>query len=1198
MGQGTQSISFSTTPPASPAVGGSGYVPAASATSSLTVTITVDASATSVCSLVSGTVHYLAAGNCVLDANQAGDTDWSAATQVQQSFGIGASAQTITFTSTAPVNAQVAGSTYTVTADGGASGNPVVFTIDASTSPAGACTILGAVVSFAHAGTCVIDANQAGDGNYSAAAQQQQSFTVSPGDQTVSFSTSAPVAAKVGGTGYIPAGTATSGLTTDIHINPSASGVCSISSGTVTFQHVGSCVVDLNQAGDADWNAATEVQQTFSVGQGVQTVSITSTPGTRKVAGTAYTLTATTGSGLAPTFGVGASTPANACSVVGSTVTFLHAGTCEVTADQAGNTDWSAAAQTTQSFTVSKGDQTVAFDTSAPVGAVVADAGYTPTASATSSLAATITVDAGSSAVCSISGGHVTFLTAGSCVLDANQAGNTDWNAAAQVQQTVTVGKGTQTVSFSSLAPVAAVVAGTGYTPTASATSGLTSVITVDASASGVCSISSGTVSFQHVGTCVLNVNQAGNANWNAASQVQQSFSVGKGSQSVSFSTTAPDSRPVQGTAYVPAASATSGLTATIAVDAATTNGACTFDGTSVHFVHAGSCVINATQAGGTDWNAASTVTQTISVTKADQIVAFDTGAPAGAVVGDAGYTPTASATSGLDVVITVDASTAGACTISAGHVTFVHAGSCLLNANQSGDADWNDAVQVQQTVTVGQGSQTVTITSTAPVSPASGDTYVVIATASSGLDPVLSIDPASSAVCHISGSTVTFDAVGACTILADQPGDADWLAATGDSQLVSVGNLAPVCTGASVSVRMSVASSGIADCTDNELDPLTYEVVDSTDAHAATTPAFTGATWSYTSAAGYTGAASFTYRACDAIVCSDPVTVSLTVANAPVTAGTPVPYPAIRATTTTPINVLAAATAGAGDTGQPFWISAVTQGGKGRVTFTASTVTYDPSGCTTGTDYFQYTVTDGLTTATGYVFLTVNKPGAGGLPVTPITDTPSVGMVGNGTLNATVPVKVAWCGVVKAGVALRGYRVDLSTNGGSTYPTALFNTTTATSSIRQLTPGITFRWRALTVDAAGRRSAYVASPTAKARVYQENSTSLAYTGSWGTTANLNASGRSMRWAATGASSVQLTGVMRQFAVVAPKAATYGSFTVWVDGVQVATVSEKATTAAWRRLVYVGTVTAGTHTVTLVPVGNGKVFVDALVTLQ
>jgi len=87
--------------------------------------------------------------------------------------------------------------------------------------------------------------------------------------------------------------------------------------------------------------------------------------------------------------------------------------------------------------------------------------------------------------------------------------------------------RATQTVKFTSTAPTKALVSGATYAPTASATSKLTVAITVDSSASAVCSISAtGVVSFHTAGTCLLDANQAGNVDYNAATQVQQSFAV------------------------------------------------------------------------------------------------------------------------------------------------------------------------------------------------------------------------------------------------------------------------------------------------------------------------------------------------------------------------------------------------------------------------------------------------------------------------------------------------------------------------------------------------------------------------------------------------------------------------------------------------------------------------------------------------
>src|SRR5258707_4932918 len=91
--------------------------------------------------------------------------------------------------------------------------------------------------------------------------------------------------------------------------------------------------------------------------------------------------------------------------------------------------------------------------------------------------------------------------------------------------------------------------------------SGLTVALTILPWASAVCSIAGSTVSFTAVGTCVVDGDQAGDANYNAAPQAQQTFTVGKGSQTISFTSTAPAGAPVGGPTYNVTATATSGLT-------------------------------------------------------------------------------------------------------------------------------------------------------------------------------------------------------------------------------------------------------------------------------------------------------------------------------------------------------------------------------------------------------------------------------------------------------------------------------------------------------------------------------------------------------------------------------------------------------------------------------------------------------------
>ena len=177
VGRATQAIAFISSPPADPTYGGS-YAPGATGGGSGNpVVFSVDGSSTSdACSYTSGLVDFTGLGTCVLDANEAGNGDYLAAPEVQQSFTIGQAPQAIAFTSTVPASTVVS-DTYTPSTNGGASGNPVGVSIDGSSTP-GACTYSNGAVSFTGLGSCVIDANQAGDTDYLAAPETRQSLVI------------------------------------------------------------------------------------------------------------------------------------------------------------------------------------------------------------------------------------------------------------------------------------------------------------------------------------------------------------------------------------------------------------------------------------------------------------------------------------------------------------------------------------------------------------------------------------------------------------------------------------------------------------------------------------------------------------------------------------------------------------------------------------------------------------------------------------------------------------------------------------------------------------------------------------------------------------------------------------------------------------------------------------------------------------
>jgi hypothetical protein len=150
-----------------------------------------------------------------------------------------------------------------LSAEGGGSGNPVVFTVDPSSDP-GVCSVSGTTVTFNQPGSCVIDANQAGNDTYAAAPQVQRTISVGKKAQSISFNP--PASAFVGDSATLSAQGGGSGNPVVFTVAPASAQVCTITNGTtVNYTAAGSCVIDANQAGNDTYAAAPPVQRAITV---------------------------------------------------------------------------------------------------------------------------------------------------------------------------------------------------------------------------------------------------------------------------------------------------------------------------------------------------------------------------------------------------------------------------------------------------------------------------------------------------------------------------------------------------------------------------------------------------------------------------------------------------------------------------------------------------------------------------------------------------------------------------------------------------------------------------------------------------------------------------------------------------------------------------------------------------------------------
>jgi len=264
-----QSIAFSSAP--SLTLGGSASVVA---TASSGLAVSFSSMAPTVCAVNSstGVVTSLAAGTCIIAANQSGNSHYAPAPQATQSIPVMFNPdQTISFAAAPTLSL---GGTANVSASA-SSGLPVVY----SSTTTAVCTVdsnSGLVIDLT-TGTCTIAANQAGDGNFNPAMQATQTLTVSipsvvtvPGVPTGVIAT----AGNSSNTVIVSAGATNSGGSpiTGYTVTSSPAGITATGTASpITANCPSSCagyafsILATNAVGDGAPSAFTDVITTYKV---------------------------------------------------------------------------------------------------------------------------------------------------------------------------------------------------------------------------------------------------------------------------------------------------------------------------------------------------------------------------------------------------------------------------------------------------------------------------------------------------------------------------------------------------------------------------------------------------------------------------------------------------------------------------------------------------------------------------------------------------------------------------------------------------------------------------------------------------------------------------------------------------------------------------------------------------------------------
>ncbi|MDI9239079.1 autotransporter domain-containing protein [Lysobacter sp. LF1] len=781
----SQTIAF-----ANPGAQNFGATPTLTAIANSGLTVSFSSSTTGVCTITSGgALTFITAGSCTVNADQAGNAATNAATTVSQTFTVNAvtpGAPTVgtatagntqaTVTFTAPASnggASITG--YTVTA------NPGGATASGASSP---ITVTGLTNGVAYTFT-VTATNSAGTGAASAA-----SNSITPASaQTITFAN--PGAQNFGTTPIITA-SSDSGLT--VSFTSTTTGVCTITSGgTLTFVSAGTCTINADQAGNSSFLAATQVSRSFTVNSVVPgaPVSVVATAGDTQAL-VAFTAPASTGGSTITGYTVTVS-PADVAPVNGASspivVTGLTNGqayTFTVTADNLAGT---GPASSASNSVTPKATQTITF-----VNPGAQNFGTTPTLTATSDSGLTPTFTSSTTGVCTItSGGALTFVTAGACTINADQAGNGSYLAATQVSRSFTVNgtaPGAPTIGT-------AVIAGANSATvsfTAPAYSGGTSVTgyTVTSSPGGL--IASGTAS-----PIVISGLASGQA---YTFTVRATNASGTGASSAASNTVTPAPALVlstgalatatHATAFAQALVVTGGaapFTFTVASGALPRGVALDSDGTLSGTPEETGRFSFTAEVRDANSTVAMQAYELVVAASAQSITGF-TANPTAPVFAPNG-TFTVSATGGASANPVVFATTTPAvCRVTAATVTMLSIGRCSLTADQAGDANHQVAAQVSLDVDIAPAQPTLVWTQ--ELRKVLGEPAFELSIPQSPSTGAFTFASNNTAVASVSGRTVTIVGPGTAIITATQAAAGNYHGASIEVQLVVDGRPDP----------------------------------------------------------------------------------------------------------------------------------------------------------------------------------------------------------------------------------------------------------------------------------------------------------------------------------------------------------------------------------------------------------------------
>ena len=699
---------------------------------------------------ISGTTATIVGGGTVtITATEDGNEDYLAANPVDQTITIDPLSQTITFNALTPRTFGDPDFDLTATASSS-------LTVDYSSDNTAVATVLGSTVTIVGAGTATITATQNGNDDYNAATPIDQDLVVNPANQTISFDLlmdrsfdDAPFNL-----------TATASSELDVSFGSSNTSVAMVSGNTVTITGVGTTNITASQDGNTNYNAATPVVRSLTVNPADQTITF-GPLSNKTIEDDPFTLGATATSSLMVTY---ASSNLDVATVSGNTVTIIGTGTTDITASQAGNMNYNAAPDVTQTLTVVGATQTITFN---PLpGKTFGDESFVLGATASSGL--TVSYTSSNTDVAAVSGSTVTITGAGMATITALQAGNDDYGPADPIEQVLSVMKANQTISFDPLA--VKTFGDADFDLEATATSGLT--VSYESDDLSVAMIDGSSVSIIGAGTANITASQIGDDNYEEATEVVQTLTVNPADQMISFSLGANANKVFGEDPFDLIGTSTSGLTINYS---STNQEVAMVDEGRIEIIGAGITTITASQPGNDDYNAANPVEAVLNVTKANPIISFNPTTIGDQLLSDGSVTLDIQIDTGSPLTVEITNGSAEITEIGPEfyEVTYDDLGEVTIRATSSETSNYNTISEEISfnVVSVLKADQSITFdqigTKTYGDAP-----FELEATTTSGLSLTYTIV---SGPATLDGSEVTITGAGTIVIKASQSGNDDF---------------------------------------------------------------------------------------------------------------------------------------------------------------------------------------------------------------------------------------------------------------------------------------------------------------------------------------------------------------------------------------------------------------------------------------